>query len=124
MPGMIQKNCGNIINNSSIWGMSGSSCESLILRPKPHSSVLAKHGRRVLALVIRVNCISPGVIDTPMNANIPTRTANSRRNPPNIAWGKPRGCQLVRFLASRRRLHNLSSISPNGVLIQYVIPTP
>ena len=67
---MLSKKSGLIVNISSVWGEVGGSCESvysaskggLIAFTKALASELAYSG-------IRVNAVSPGVIDTPMNAH-------------------------------------------------------
>lgn len=69
--GMINKKCGRIINVSSVWGLTGASCEvhysatksALIGMTKALAKELAPSG-------ITVNAIAPGVIDTDMNKNI------------------------------------------------------
>lgn len=66
---MIKKKSGRIINISSMWGISGSSCEvhysaskaALIGMTKALAKELGPSG-------INVNCIAPGVINTEMNA--------------------------------------------------------
>ena len=66
---MIPRKEGCIINVSSIWGETGASCESLYSSSK--ASLIALTRSLALELGpsgIRVNCIDPGVIDTPMNA--------------------------------------------------------
>lgn len=69
LPKMISRKSGNIINISSIWGETGASCEVHYSTAKAaligFTKALAKE---VGPSGIRVNCISPGVIDTDMNA--------------------------------------------------------
>ena len=68
---MINKKSGKIINISSIWGETGGSCEvhysaskaALIGFTKALAKELGPSG-------ICVNCITPGVIDTEMNAEL------------------------------------------------------
>jgi len=71
VPSMIQKQSGLIVQISSVWGEIGGSCESvysaskgaLIAFTKALASELGYSG-------IRVNTVSPGVIDTAMNARL------------------------------------------------------
>lgn len=58
----------SIINVSSCWGTNGASMESAYSATKSALIGLTKALAKELAPIIRVNCITPGVIDTPMNA--------------------------------------------------------
>lgn len=67
--GMIDKQSGLIINISSVWGEVGGSCESVYSASKAALIGFTKALAKELGWSgIRVNTISPGVIDTPMNA--------------------------------------------------------
>ena len=67
LPGMIRRQAGCIVNISSMWGQVGASCEvdysaakaALIGFTKALAQETAPSG-------IRVNCVAPGVIRTPM----------------------------------------------------------
>ncbi len=60
---------GAIVNVSSVWGETGGSCESAYSASKGAVIAFTKALARELALSsITVNCVSPGVIDTAMNA--------------------------------------------------------
>ena len=71
VPAMVHRKDGCIINISSVWGVYGASCEvhysavkaGVLGLPKALAKELGPSG-------IRVNCIAPGVIDTPMNAHL------------------------------------------------------
>ncbi|MBQ3225409.1 MAG: SDR family oxidoreductase [Oscillospiraceae bacterium] len=69
--GMIRRGSGRIINISSIWGIVGASCETHYSASKAgligFTRALAKE---LGPSGITVNCISPGVIDTDMNAHL------------------------------------------------------
>jgi len=67
LPGMIQRGSGVIINNSSGWGIVGGDAAVAYCASKGGVVLLTKamaidHGRQG----IRVNCICPGDVDTPM----------------------------------------------------------
>jgi NAD(P)-dependent dehydrogenase (short-subunit alcohol dehydrogenase family) len=67
LPGMIQQGNGVIINNSSGWGIVGGDAAVAYCASKGGVVLLTKamaidHGRQG----IRVNCICPGDVDTPM----------------------------------------------------------
>ncbi len=66
--GMLSKQKGLIVNISSIWGEVGASCETAYSASKSALIGFTKALAKELASSgIRVNCISPGVIDTKMN---------------------------------------------------------
>ncbi len=70
---MIKKHKGSIINIASVWGISGSSCEAAYSASKGGIIALTKALAKENSLSgIRVNCISPGVVNTDMN-NIYTK---------------------------------------------------
>ncbi len=68
LPDMIHRKAGKIINISSIWGITGASCEvhysaakaALIGMTRALAKELGPSG-------ITVNCVAPGVVDTEMN---------------------------------------------------------
>ncbi len=67
--GMIDKQAGLIVNISSVWGEVGGSCESVYSASKAALIGFTKALAKELGWSgIRVNSVSPGVIDTPMNA--------------------------------------------------------
>lgn len=69
LPEMINKKSGRIINISSMWGVTGASCEVAYSASKAaligFTKALAKE---VGPSGITVNCIAPGVISTDMNS--------------------------------------------------------
>lgn len=68
--GMIDKKSGLIVNISSVWGEVGGSCESVYSASKAALLGFTKALAKELGWSgIRVNSVSPGVIDTPMNAH-------------------------------------------------------
>lgn len=69
IPHMVHEKSGRIINISSIWGVRGASCEVHYSASKAAVIGLTKALAKELGPSgITVNCIAPGVIDTPMNA--------------------------------------------------------
>ena len=67
--GMISKQSGLIVNISSVWGEIGGSCESVYSASKAALIGFTKALAKELGLSnIRVNAVSPGVIQTRMNA--------------------------------------------------------
>ncbi len=68
--GMLAKKSGLIVNISSVWGEVGGSCESVYSASKAALIGFTKALAKELGYSgIRVNCVSPGMIDTPMNAH-------------------------------------------------------
>ena len=69
VPRMISNQSGSIVNISSIWGAKGASCESVYSASKAGLECFSKSLAKELApSSIRVNAVSPGVIDTDMMA--------------------------------------------------------
>jgi 3-oxoacyl-[acyl-carrier protein] reductase len=67
---MISEQSGLIVNISSVWGEVGGSCESVYSASKAALIGFTKALAKELGWSgIRVNSVSPGVIDTPMNAH-------------------------------------------------------
>ncbi len=71
LPSMIHEKYGRIINVSSIWGISGASCEVHYSASKAALIGFTKALAKEVGLSgITVNCVAPGVIGTDMNAAI------------------------------------------------------
>lgn len=69
IPGMISQKCGAVVNISSMWGEVGASCEVHYSAAKAGVIGMTKALAKELAPSgITVNCVSPGAIDTEMNA--------------------------------------------------------
>lgn len=67
-PNMIEAGSGSIVTVSSMWGETGASCEALYSASKGAVIALTKSLAKELGPSgVRVNCVSPGVIDTDMN---------------------------------------------------------
>ena len=70
---MISEQSGLIVNISSVWGEVGASCESVYSASKGALISFTKALAKELGWSgIRVNCVSPGVIDTKMNGRFST----------------------------------------------------
>lgn len=102
---MIKKKSGNIVNISSIWGITGASCEALYSALKAGVIAFSKSLARELAPSgIRVNCVAPGIIDTPMNSSLDENTIKELKDETPLArLGKPEDiANAVSFLLSER----------------------
>lgn len=70
LPMMISAKSGNIVNISSVWGEVGASCEVDYSVTKSAIIGLTRAlAKEVGPSNIRVNCVSPGVVDTDMMKN-------------------------------------------------------
>ena len=103
LPQMLRQKSGKIIHISSMWGVTGASCEVHYSAAKAAVIGMTRALSRELAPSnIQVNCIAPGVIDTPMNAALPPETLELlRKDSPTGRFGKPEEvAALALFLAS------------------------
>jgi 3-oxoacyl-[acyl-carrier protein] reductase len=68
---MLAAQRGSIVNLSSMWGQVGASCEAAYSATKGAVDALTKALAKELGPSgIRVNAVSPGLIDTEMNAHL------------------------------------------------------
>lgn len=103
LPGMIRRHSGRIINVSSIWGVSGASCEAAYSASKAALIGFTKAlAQEVGPSGITVNCVAPGVIQTDMNRALSAETLNAlREETPLGRLGTPEDvAQSIAFLAS------------------------
>lgn len=71
IPGMVRRKRGAIVTVSSMWGVTGGSCEAPYSAAKAGVIGLTKALAKELGPShIRVNCVAPGVIETEMNAHL------------------------------------------------------
>lgn len=121
IPHMVHRKSGSIVNLSSIWGITGASCEAAYSASKAGIIGLTKALAKELGLSgIRVNCIAPGVISTEMNANLNTETlAALKEETPLNAIGTPEDiAQSIYFLAEdSSKFITGQVISPNGGIV-------
>ncbi len=74
-PYFVAQKSGSIVNISSIWGVTGASCEVHYSAAKAGVIGLTKALAKELGPSnIRVNCVAPGVIDTDMNKELDITT--------------------------------------------------
>ncbi len=105
LPYMISKEYGKIVNVSSIWGVSGASMEAVYSASKSALIGLTKAlAKEVAPSGINVNCVCPGVIDTPMNARFTdTEKQEIINQTPLKRFGKPKEiAELIYFLSSEK----------------------
>lgn len=118
LPSMISKHCGKIINISSIWGITGASCEVAYSASKAavigFTKALAKE---VGPTGIQVNSVAPGIIMTDMVSEYSLEEFEEiRRQIPLGEIGSTEDvANLVYFLASDEANYITGQvISPNG----------
>lgn len=103
LPSMIHEKYGRIINVSSMWGISGASCEVHYSASKAALIGFTKALAKEAGLSgITVNCVAPGVIETDMNAAISGETLNGlKENTPLNRIGTTEDvAEAILFLAS------------------------
>lgn len=102
MKPMIRQKYGRIINVSSIWGISGSSCEVLYSTTKGGINAFTKALAKELAPSgVTVNAVAPGAVDTLMMANFDSQEKAAIENEiPAGRFAQPNEiASLVYFLA-------------------------
>ena len=100
---MLKNKSGNIINISSMWGQVGASCEVHYSAAKAGVIGMTKALAKELGLSgIRVNCISPGVIETDMMKGFTPEELDSLKEeiPLNRFGSSEDVAELALFLAS------------------------
>lgn len=101
--GMVHKKSGRIINISSMWGLTGASCEVHYSSAKAAVIGMTKALAKELGPSgITVNCIAPGVIATEMNGSLDEETMEClRQETPLMRVGKPEDvAEAISFFAS------------------------
>ena len=102
---MIKKHSVSIVNVSSIWGGCGASCEVHYSASKAGVIGFTKALAKELGLSgIRVNCVAPGIIDTPMNSHLKKEDIDEIcEQIPLGRVGKTEECaELIYFLSSEK----------------------
>lgn len=103
---MIARKSGAIVNVSSVWGVHGASCEVHYSAAKAGVIGLTKAlAKEVGASGVTVNCVAPGVIDSPMNSAHLTEDdlrELSEQTPVGRLGRADEVAQAVRFLAENR----------------------
>ncbi len=92
LPDMIKNHSGRIINISSMWGVTGSSCEVCYSATKAALIGMTKAlAKEVGPSKITVNCIAPGMIDTDMNSSLSSEDIKTiEESTPLMRIGTPR----------------------------------
>ncbi len=121
LPHMIDRKEGRIITLSSMWGQVGGSCEVAYSATKGAIIAMTKAlAKEVGPSGIGVNCVSPGVIDTPMNGNLSSEDfILLKEETPLGTIGTPEDvANCIYFLASESAKFMTGQVlSPNGGLV-------
>lgn len=105
LPDMIHNKYGRIINVSSMWGISGASCEVHYSASKAALIGFTKALAKEVGLSgITVNCVAPGVIATDMNAHLSEASMEELKNetPLNRIGTPEDAAEAILYLASEK----------------------
>ncbi len=119
LPSMIHQKRGNIINLSSIWGLTGASCEVHYSASKAAVIGFTKALAKELGPSgIRVNCVAPGVITTDMNAHLSEEILKElKEETPLGSLGTPWDIAEAIWFLSRSSFITGQVLSPNGGMV-------
>jgi len=101
-PHFVRQKAGRIITLSSVWGVTGGSCEVAYSASKGAVIAMTKALAKELGPSgITVNCVAPGVIATDMNAHLDAESLNAlREETPLERIGTPEdAARAILFLA-------------------------
>ena len=80
IPHLLQKEGGAIVHISSLWGLTGGSCEAVYSASKGALNAFVKAMAKELAPShIRVNAVAPGLVPSPMNVSLSEADLNAFR---------------------------------------------
>ncbi len=119
LPSMIHEKRGSIVNLSSIWGLTGASCEVHYSASKAAVIGFTKALAKELGPSgICVNCVAPGVITTDMNAHLPAEILEElKEETPLGKLGTPEDIAEAVWFLSRSRFITGQILSPNGGMV-------
>ena len=121
LPDMIEKRSGSIITISSMWGETGGACEAIYSASKAGIIGLTRAvAKEVGSAGIRVNCVSPGVIDTRMNAALSKEDLNAlaEETPLNRIGTAEEVADAIFFLAGAQASFITGQVLPvNGGIV-------
>lgn len=121
LPSMIRRKSGCIINIASMWGQTGASCEVHYSTAKAALIGMTKAlAKEVGPSGIRVNCVSPGAIETDMMAGFSAEDKEAiAQDTPLMRLGKPEEiAAAVAFLASEDAAFITGQVlAPNGGMV-------
>ena len=121
LPYFIRQQRGSIVTVSSMWGQVGGSCEVAYSAAKGAVIAFTKAlAKEVGPSGVRVNCVSPGVIATDMNANLSAQDLNALAEETALGrLGTPdEVARCIRFLCSSDASYVTGQVlAPNGGIV-------
>lgn len=105
LPYMIHQKEGSIVNLTSVWGISGGSCEAVYSASKAAVIGFTKAMAKELAPSnIRVNAVAPGIIQTDMNRGLSDEDLREiEKEIPLGRIGKPESIgEIIAFLCGKQ----------------------
>ena len=121
LPHMIHQKKGSIVNVSSMWGLTGASCEVHYSAAKAGLIGLTKAlAKEVGPSGIRVNCVAPGAVNTRMNQTLDEEALSLlTEETPLGRIGDPEDiARAIAFLACEDSSFTTGQVlSPNGGLV-------
>lgn len=120
LPNMIHNKQGSIVNISSIWGITGASCEVAYSTAKAGLIGMTKAlAKEVGPSGILVNCVAPGVIDTDMSHSLTPETKQVLADEtPLCRLGTPEEvAKSIVFLSEPDTFLTGQVLSPNGGIV-------
>lgn len=103
IPGMIRLGGGAVVNVSSVWGWSGVANNAAYQTAKGAAVMLSKNaGVTYAPMNIRVNCLLPGYVDTPMSRGVTPEESQMliKFTPLGRRAGPEEIAPMIAFLAS------------------------
>ncbi len=119
LPSMIHEKRGSIVNLSSIWGLTGASCEVHYSAAKAAVIGFTKALAKELGPSgITVNCVAPGVVATDMNRHLPHEILEELKEEiPLGKIGTPEEIAEMIYAMSQSTYTTGQVISPNGGMV-------
>lgn len=117
LPSMLERKRGKIVFVSSIWGINGACMESAYSATKAALIGFCKSlAKEVAPSGVTVNCVCPGVIDTPMNDRFSAEEkAELIAKTPLNRFGTPREiAELIAFLCEKADFITGQTITADG----------
>ena len=114
---MLERKRGKIVFVSSIWGINGACMESAYSATKAALIGFCKSlAKEVAPSGVTVNCVCPGVIDTPMNDRFSAEEkAELIAKTPLNRFGTPREiAELIAFLCEKADFITGQTITADG----------